>query len=213
MAHITKDSALTYAYRNGIDIHTNTAASIYGIKPEDVTRDQRRHAKTVNFGIIYGQTKYGLAKEIGVTSDEAGEFIERYFETYSGVRKYMNEITEKVLKDGYVETIFGRIRDVSAEINSSNAMVREFAKRAAANFPMQGSASDIMKLAMIRFYNELNKRHLKSKLIIQVHDEMVVETVREELEEVKELLKSSMELDQFLSVPLVVNIKEGESWS
>ena len=172
----------------------------------------RGRAKTVNFGIIYGQTRYGLAKAVGITNEEAEAFINRYFATYPGVKLYMNAMIERVMIDGYAETIFGRKRFFQNEINSSNAMVREFAKRAAINFPMQGSASDLMKLAMIRFHTSLRDNNLKSRLIMQVHDEMVVEVVREELDIVKKLVRDAMELDQPLAVPLVVNIKEGATW-
>jgi DNA polymerase-1 len=178
----------------------------------EVTKDMRRKAKAVNFGIVYGQSKYGLAKNLGITNSEAQEFIDKYFEHYPGVKKYMEEKKQFVAENGYVETIFGRKRYFQNEINSSNAMVREFAKRAAINFPMQGSAADLMKLAMIKFYNALKENNLKSKMIMQVHDEIVVEVVDGELDIVKKLVQESMELGQPLTVPLLVNIEVGEHW-
>lgn len=212
LAHISDDKNLQQAFIFDKDVHAITASNIFEVPLSQVTKQMRALAKTVNFGIIYGQTRYGLGKAIGITPDKAEEFINRYFATYSGIKLYMNAMIERVMIDGYAETIFGRRRFFQNEISSSNAMVREFAKRAAINFPMQGSASDLMKLAMIRFRNSLLENNLKSKLIMQVHDEMVVEAERDELEIVKKLLREAMELDQPLSVPLVVNIKEGSSW-
>lgn len=212
LAHITQDKNLTEAFKNDIDVHTLTASKIYEVSPENVTKQMRSRAKAVNFGIVYGQTGYGLAKALGITNEEAFEFIDKYFMTYPDVKKYMNEITHKVMVDGFTETIWGRRRYFRDEINSSNAMVREFAKRAAINFPMQGSAADLMKLAMIRFYNNLTQNNLKSKLIIQVHDEMVVETYNDEIELVEQLLKQSMEFENLLSVPLKVDLSSGATW-
>lgn len=212
LAHISDDKNLQQAFIFDKDVHAITASNIFEVPLSQVTKQMRARAKTVNFGIIYGQTRYGLGKAIGITPEEAEEFINRYFATYSGIKLYMNAMIERVMIDGYAETIFGRRRFFQNEISSSNAMVREFAKRAAINFPMQGSASDLMKLAMIRFRNSLLENNLKSKLIMQVHDEMVVEVEREELDIVKKLVREAMELDQPLSVPLIVNIKEGPTW-
>ena len=212
LAHISDDKNLQQAFIFDKDVHAITASNIFEVPLSQVTKQMRARAKTVNFGIIYGQTRYGLGKAIGITPEEAEEFINRYFATYSGIKLYMNAMIERVMIDGYAETIFGRRRFFQNEISSSNAMVREFAKRAAINFPMQGSASDLMKLAMIRFRNSLLENNLKSKLIMQVHDEMVVEVEREELDIVKKLVREAMELDQPLSVPLIVNIKEGSTW-
>jgi len=212
LAHISDDKNLQQAFIFDRDVHAITASNIFEVPLSQVTKQMRALAKTVNFGIIYGQTRYGLAKAIGITPDKAEEFINRYFATYSGIKLYMNAMIERVMIDGYAETIFGRKRFFQNEITSSNAMVREFAKRAAINFPMQGSASDLMKIAMIRFYDDLKKNNLKSKLIMQVHDEMVVEVARDELDIVKKLVREAMELDQPLSVPLIVNIKEGATW-
>lgn len=212
LAHISGDANLQQAFIFDKDVHAITASNIFEVPLSQVSKQMRGRAKTVNFGIIYGQTRYGLAKAVGITNEEAEAFINRYFATYPGVKLYMNAMIERVMIDGYAETIFGRKRFFQNEINSSNAMVREFAKRAAINFPMQGSASDLMKLAMIRFHTSLRDNNLKSRLIMQVHDEMVVEVVREELDIVKKLVRDAMELDQPLAVPLVVNIKEGATW-
>lgn len=212
LAHISDDKNLQQAFIFDKDVHAITAANIFEVPLSQVTKQMRARAKTVNFGIIYGQTRYGLAKSVGISTDEAEAFINRYFATYPGVKLYMNAMIERVMIDGYAETIFGRKRFFQNEITSSNAMVREFAKRAAINFPMQGSASDLMKLAMLRFYNSLIENKLKSRLIMQVHDEMVVEAEKDELDIVKKLVRESMELDQPLSVPLIVNINEGATW-
>ena len=212
LAHVSGDSALRQAFVSDLDVHTMTAANIFQVSPEDVTKQMRSRAKSVNFGIIYGQTRFGLAKALGISNEEAGDFIARYFLMFPAVKTYMDSIVEQVMTNGYAETIFGRKRYFQNEISSSNAMIREFAKRAAINYPMQGSAADLMKLAMIRFSKALKDNRLKSRLILQVHDEMVVETERDELHIVKNLLRDSMELEQPLSVPLVVNIEEGASW-
>ena len=200
------------AFINGIDVHTLTASKVFEVPVENVTKEMRRKAKAVNFGIVYGQSKYGLAKSIGITNSEAEEFINKYFATYPRIKAYMDGTIFEVQKRGYVETIFGRKRYLDVELSSSNAMIREFAKRAAINQPIQGSAADLMKIAMIEFSKKLKQNKLKSKPVIQVHDELVVEVYKPELEIVKSLIKEAMELNQPLSVPLVVDIYSGESW-
>ena len=212
LAHITQDKNLMEAFNTGVDVHTLTASKVFGVPVENVTKDMRYKSKAVNFGIVYGQSKYGLAKALGITNAEAEEFIEKYFATYPRVKAYMEGTVLEVQKKGYVETIFGRKRYLETELSSSNAMIREFAKRAAINQPMQGTAADLMKIAMIEFSKKLKENNLKSKMIIQVHDEIVVEVFKPELERVKELVKQSMELNQPLSVPLVVDIYAGETW-
>ena len=168
--------------------------------------------KAVNFGIIYGQSKYGLAKALGISNNEAEQFIEKYFATYPRIKAYMEATVKQAELDGFVETVFGRKRYLKAELDSPNAMIREFAKRAAINQPMQGTAADLIKIAMIDFSKKLKENNLKSKLILQVHDELVVETLKEELDAVKMLVKESMELNQPLRVPLVVDISTGDTW-
>ena len=212
LAHITEDKHLMEAFNSGVDVHTLTASKVFDVPVEQVTKEMRYKSKAVNFGIIYGQTKYGLAKAIGISNAEAGEFIEKYFATYPRVKAYMEGIVREAEKNGYVETIFGRKRYLETELSSSNAMIREFAKRAAINQPMQGTAADLMKIAMIDFAKKLKENKLKSKMIMQVHDELVVEVFKLELEDVKKLVKEAMELNQPLSVPLVVDINVGETW-
>lgn len=212
LAHVSEDEHLIEAFNSGIDVHTLTASKVFEVPIEEVTKEMRYKAKAVNFGIVYGQSKYGLAKALKITPAEAGNFINKYFETYPKINEYMSKMVELVEKQGYVETIFGRRRYLDNEINSPNAMIREFAKRAAINHPMQGSASDLIKLAMIDFSKRLKDNNLKSKLIIQVHDELVIETAKDELEQVKSLVLESMELEQPLRVPLLIDVNVGESW-
>lgn len=212
LAHISQDKNLMEAFNSGIDVHTLTASKVFDVPVESVTKDMRYRAKAVNFGIIYGQSKYGLAKALSISNAEAEDFINKYFATYPRVKAYMEGTIIEVQEKGYVETIFGRRRYLQTELMSSNAMIREFAKRAAINQPMQGSAADLMKIAMIDFSKKLKENNLKSKMIIQVHDELVVEVYKPELELVKKLVKESMELNQPLSVPLVIDINAGESW-
>lgn len=212
LAHISQDKHLMEAFNNGIDVHTLTASKVFDVSIENVTKDMRYKAKAVNFGIIYGQSKYGLAKALGISNAEAEDFINKYFATYPRVKAYMEGTVREVEEKGFVETIFGRKRYLEAELSSSNAMIREFGKRAAINQPMQGTAADLMKMAMIEFAKNLKENNLKSKMIMQVHDELVVEVYKPELEQVKEFVKEAMELGQPLSVPLVVDINAGESW-
>ena len=212
LAHVSGDVNLINAFNSGIDVHTLTASKVFDVPVEEVTKEMRYKAKAVNFGIVYGQTKYGLAKALKISADEAQSFIDKYFMTYPRIMSYMNEMVEEVEEKGYVSTIFGRRRNLESEINSPNGMIREFAKRAAINHPMQGSSADLIKLAMIDFANALKNNNLKSRLIMQVHDELVVEVLKGELETVKELILKSMELNQPLKVKLLVDINVGESW-
>ena len=212
LAHVSEDEHLIHAFTSGEDVHTMTASKVFGVKPEEVTKEMRRRAKAVNFGIVYGQSKYGLAKSIGITNAEAQEFIDKYFETYPRVKEYMNKEVEFVNAHGYVETIFGRKRYLAAELMSPNYQIREFAQRAAINQPLQGTAADLIKMAMIDVQKELETKNLKTKMIMQVHDELVFEVPKEELETVKELVLRCMELNQPLKVPLDVDINCGSSW-
>ena len=212
LAHVSGDENLINAFKSGVDVHTLTASKVFEVPIEEVTREMRYKSKAVNFGIVYGQSKYGLAKALKISADEAQSFIDKYFETYPKIQLYMQAMVELVEKQEFVETIFGRKRYLANEISSPNGMIREFAKRAAINHPMQGSASDLIKIAMIDFYKKLKDNNLKSKLILQVHDELVVEVEKSELETVKALILESMELKQPLKVPLLVDINTGESW-
>lgn len=212
LAHITQDKHLLEAFNSGVDVHTLTASKVFDVPVEAVTKEMRYKSKAVNFGIIYGQSKYGLAKSLGISNADAETFIEKYFATYPRVKAYMEGTVLEAEEKGFVETIFGRKRYLATELSSSNGMIREFAKRAAINQPIQGTAADLMKIAMIDFSKKLKENNLKSKMIMQVHDELVVEVVKSELDVVTNLVKEAMELNQPLSVPLVVDVNVGESW-
>ncbi len=212
LAHISGDKHLQEAFNSGVDVHTLTASKVFEVPVEQVTKEMRYKAKAVNFGIVYGQSKYGLAKAIGISNAEAEDFINKYFATYPRVKAYMEGTIAEVEKKGFVETVYGRKRYLENELSNSNAMIREFAKRAAINQPIQGTAADLMKIAMINFSQKLKEHNLKSKMIIQVHDELVVEVYKPELDMVKSLIKEAMELSQPLSVPLVIDIYSGDSW-
>ena len=212
LAHISKDKHLLEAFKSGIDVHTLTASKVFDVPIEEVTKEMRYKAKAVNFGIIYGQSKYGLAKALNISNQEAETFINKYFATYPKIKAYMEATVKQAEIDGFVETIFGRKRYLKDELDSSNAMIREFAKRAAINQPMQGTAADLIKLAMIDFSKKLKENNLNSKMIMQVHDELVVEVDKKELDTVKALIRDSMELNQPLEVPLVVDISTGDTW-
>ena len=168
-------------------------------------------AKAVNFGIVYGISEFGLAEQIDIKRNEAKKYIDQYLEKYSGIKNFMNDIVEVAKEKGYVETSYNRRRYIP-ELKSNNFMVRKFGERAAMNTPIQGTAADIMKIAMIKVYKELKTRNLKSRIVLQIHDELLIETLLEEKEEVKALLKECMESAVKLSVPLLVDVEEGESW-
>ena len=212
LAHVSGDEHLIEAFNSDVDVHTLTASKVFGVSIDEVTKDMRRKAKAVNFGIVYGQSKYGLAKALNISNSQAGDFIDKYFESYPKIKQYMNDKIEYAHENGYVETLLGRRRYLSAELASSNFQIREFAQRAAINQPLQGTAADLIKQAMIEIDKQLTLKGLKAKMIIQVHDELVFELPKEELEELKELVVKGMELSQPLKVPLVVDVNYGESW-
>ncbi len=212
LAHISRDDNLIEAFCNDEDVHSATASKVFDVPIEQVTKDMRKKAKAVNFGIVYGQSKYGLASSLGITPYEAQDFIDRYFTTYPGVKKYMENTVKFAYAHGYVETLYGRKRYLSSGLLSTNQKIQEAAQRAAINAPIQGTAADIIKFAMIRLQNDFTKNNIKSKIIIQVHDELVIETVNTEIEEVKILIKKAMELDQPFLVPLKIDIFSGKSW-
>ncbi len=212
LAHVSGDKHLIEAFNSGEDIHTMTASKVFGVGVNQVTKEMRRKAKAVNFGIVYGQSKYGLAKNLGISNKEAQDFIDKYFETYPGVKDYMTREVDFVNAHGYVETIMGRKRYLATELMSPNYSIREFALRAAINQPLQGTAADLIKMAMIEVENQLESRNLKAKMIMQVHDELVFELPKNELEDLKELVLKAMELNQPLKVPLEVDINYGTSW-
>ena len=212
LAHVSGDEHLIHAFTSGEDVHTMTAAKVFGVGINDVTKDMRRKAKAVNFGIVYGQSKYGLAKSLGISNDEAQDFIDKYFATYPKVRDYMINEVSFVNEHGYVKTIFGRKRYLATELASPNYQIREFAQRAAINQPLQGTAADLIKMAMIETDRLLKEGGFKTKMIMQVHDELIFEVPKEELEGIKELVLKAMELGQPLKVPLDVDINYGSSW-
>ncbi len=212
LAHVSGDENLIAAFKSGVDVHKITASKVFDVSLEEVTREMRYKAKAVNFGIVYGQSKYGLAKALNISVSDAENFINKYFATYPKVKEYMDEMVEKVGKQGYVETIFGRKRYLINELNSSNGLVRDFARRAAINHPMQGTAADLIKLAMVDLDKKMSENNLKSKLIIQVHDELVLEVYNDELDVVQEFVRNAMEFNQMLAVPLLVDISVGETW-
>lgn len=212
LAHVSGDEHLINAFNSDIDVHTLTASKVFGVDVENVTKDMRRKAKAVNFGIIYGQSRYGLAKALNISNTQAQEFIDKYFESYPKIKQYMQDKIDFANKNGYVETLLGRKRFLLAELQSSNYQIREFAQRAAINQPLQGTAADLIKQAMIEVDKQITAKGLKSKMIMQVHDELVFELPKEELEELKQLVVSAMELSQPLKVPLVVDVNYGESW-
>ena len=211
LAHMSEDSHMIEAFKNGEDIHKQAASKVLHKPIEEVTKEERSNAKAVNFGIVYGISDFGLGEQLGIGRKEAKAYIEQYLEEYSGIKKYMGDVVEKAQQKGYAETQFGRKRYIQ-ELKSNNYMVREFGKRAAMNTPIQGTAADIMKIAMIKVYNEIKKRKLKSKIVLQVHDEMMIEAPIEEKEQIKEILKQSMETAVTLKVPLIADISEASNW-
>ncbi|HHK5604770.1 TPA: DNA polymerase I [Neisseria polysaccharea] len=213
MAHLSGDKTLIAAFQNGEDVHRRTAAEVFGIAPENISSEQRRYAKTINFGLIYGMGQYGLAKSLGIDNISAKNFIDRYFARYPGVAEYMQRTKEQAAAQGFVETLFGR-RLYLPDIHNKNANARAGAERAAINAPMQGTASDLIKRAMIDVSRWLVSDDLKSKLIMQVHDELVLEVVEAELDLVKEKLPQIMaKVDEgMLKVPLVAEVGVGENW-
>jgi DNA polymerase-1 len=211
MAHISQDAGLLNAFAAGEDIHRATASEVFGIPLEMVSGEQRRYAKIINFGLIYGMSEFGLASQLGIDRTAARAYMERYFARYPGVANYMRDTREMARKTGRVETVFGR-RLWLAEINSSNGMRRQAAERAAINAPMQGTAADIIKLAMIAVHGWLVREKLRSKLIMQVHDELVLEVPNDELEMVKSRLPKLMGDIVKLDVPLLVEVGVGPNW-
>lgn len=212
LAHVANDEHLIEAFNNDIDVHSLTASKVFEVPIEEVTKDMRRKAKAVNFGIVYGQSKYGLAKSLNISNDQAGQFIDKYFESYPKIKQYMIEKVDYVHEYGYVETLYGRKRYLGAELSSANYQIREFAERAAINQPLQGTAADLIKMAMIKIDEELTKKNLKSKMVMQVHDELVFEAAKDEIEELKSIVKNGMEMGQPFKVPLEVDINCGASW-
>ncbi len=211
LAHIANDEKLIEAFREDHDIHTETAMSVFHVEADEVTSNMRRHAKAVNFGIVYGISDYGLSQSLNITRKEAGKFIERYLESYPGVKTYMEEIVADAKQQGYVSTLLHRRRYLP-DITSRNFNLRSFAERTAMNTPIQGSAADIIKKAMIEMANRLEAEGLKAKLLLQVHDELIFEAPKDEIEKLKEIVPDVMENAVELSVPLKVDYSYGDTW-
>lgn len=211
LAHISKDKNMIEAFCNNEDIHAQAASKVFNIPLEEVTKEERTKAKAVNFGIVYGISEFGLGEQLGVSRKKAKEYIEQYLDKYSGIKEFMTNIVEETKEKGYVETLYHRRRYVP-ELKSNNYMVRQFGGRVAMNTPIQGTAADIMKIAMINVYNKLKENNLKSKLIVQVHDEILVETLESEKEQVKQIVKEEMENVIKLKVPLLAEVEEGYNW-
>jgi len=211
LAHFSKDPLLVEAYRRGDDIHTLTASQVFGVPPLMVTPDHRRQAKVVNFGIVYGLSAFGLSQNLGIEPSEAKQFINAYFERYSGVRVFIDRILDEARREGKVKTLFGRVRPIP-DINSKNANLRGFAERTAVNTPLQGTAADLIKIAMIRIDAALRERRLKSRMTLQVHDELVFEVPESEIETMRTLVREQMERVHPLTVPLLVEIGVGTNW-
>ena len=212
LAHISGDATMIEAFKSGEDIHAVTASQVFNVPLSEVTRLMRSRAKAVNFGIVYGISAFSLAQDIGVFQNEAKAYMENYFAKYHGVREYMNRIKEQAKRDGYVETLFGRRRTLP-ELKSSNFNMRSFGERVALNMPIQGTAADIIKLAMVRVAKRIDAERLEARLLLQVHDELIVECPESEAETVKALLKDEMEHVVDYSVPLLVDAKIGRSWA
>ncbi len=211
LAHMSQDEIMIRAFQEHDDIHKICASQVFGVPLEEVTKEMRSHAKAVNFGIVYGISDFGLAEQLGIKRKEAKQYIDSYLEKYHGIGEFMEQEIEKAREKGYVETIFHRRRYIP-EINSTNYMVRKFGDRAAMNAPVQGTAADIMKLAMIQVNREFKKRNLQSKMVLQIHDELIIEALESEKEEVSQVLRECMENAVELSVKLEVDLQEGKTW-
>ena len=211
LAHMSEDAHMIEAFEKGEDIHKQAASKVLHKPIEEVTKEERSSAKAVNFGIVYGISEFGLGEQLGISRKKAKEYIDQYLEKYSGIKKFMQDIVEQTKEKGYVETLYHRKRYVP-ELKSNNYMVRQFGSRVAMNTPIQGTAADIMKIAMINVYNKLKEEGLKSKIVVQVHDELLIETVKDEKEEVEKILKQEMENVIKLKVPLVAELSSGMSW-
>ena len=211
LAHISEDKHMIQAFKDNEDIHKQAASKVFKTPIEEVTKEQRSNAKAVNFGIVYGISDFGLGEQLGISRKQAKQYIDEYLTEYIGIKDFMNNITEVAKEKGYVETLFHRRRYIP-ELKSNNYMVRQFGMRAAMNTPIQGTAADIMKIAMINVFKQLNKRRLKSKIVLQVHDEMMIEAPIEEVDEVKSIIKKEMENAVVLNVPLIAEVSEANNW-
>ena len=211
LAHLSGDERLIQAYRDAEDIHRITASQVFHIPFDEVTPLQRRNAKAVNYGIVYGISSFGLSQDLSISRKEASEYIEKYFETYPGIKNFLDGLVEHAKENGYVTTLYGRRRPMP-ELKSSNFMQRSFGERVAMNAPIQGTAADIIKIAMIRVSERLKREQLKSRLILQIHDELLIEAEKEEVEQVKTILREEMQGAAELSVRLEVDMHTGNNW-
>jgi len=211
LAHFSEDPLLTEAFRRGDDIHALTASQVFGVPPMLIDAEHRRRAKAVNFGIVYGLSPFGLAQQLGIEQKEAKKFIDAYFEKYAGVRRYIDRVLEETRREQKVRTLFGRVRPIP-DINSKNANMRGFAERTAVNTPLQGTAADLIKVAMIRIDAELSARKMKSRMLLQVHDELLFEAPKAEVGALRELVREKMEGVHELRVPLLVEMGVGPNW-
>jgi DNA polymerase I len=214
LAHLSGDKTLTEAFLADKDVHRTTAAIVFGIPEEAVTPDMRRVAKTVNFGIIYGLSAFGLSQQIDLNVTDSKKFIDIYNQTYPGIKQYLDQTPDQARDSGYVQTLFGR-RRYMPELKASNHIVRQEAERAAINMPVQGTAADIVKIAMRRVYNEMRRQNLRAKMLLQVHDELVFEVPKSEVPILAKLVKQNMESvakDVALAVPLKADLKTGSNW-
>ena len=211
LAHMANETHMIQAFQEDVDIHNKTATLIFHCQSDEVDSGMRRIAKTVNFGIVYGQTAFGLSTQLKISRKEATEFMDSYFASYPNIHQFMNTLIEQCKENGYVETLFHRRRMIP-EINDKNFMTREFGKRAAMNAPIQGSAADLIKIAMIRVNEAMKKANVKSKMLLQIHDELIFEVPEEELDQMKALVKEAMENAMELRVPLKASIQAGKTW-
>ena len=211
LAHMANEEQMIDAFNHGIDIHTKTAMQIFDVEHDDVTSDMRRSAKTVNFGIVYGQSDFGLSEQLGITRKEAHNFIEKYFASYPKIKTFMDDTIEYCKEHGYVKTLYQRRRYIK-EINDKNYMMREFGKRAAMNAPIQGSAADLIKMAMISIYETMQKENVKSRMILQIHDELIFDVCNEEIEQMSRIVEEGMQNVVKLQVPLIASACLGKTW-
>jgi DNA polymerase-1 len=211
MAHLSGDQGLLDAFRDGLDIHQATAAEVFSTPLEQVTGEQRRSAKAINFGLIYGMSAFGLARQLSVGRNQAQDYIDLYFERYPGVARYMDRIREQAREQGYVETLFGR-RLHLPDIRAANGQIRQAAERTAINAPMQGTAADIIKIAMIGLHRQIAEGELAATMIMQVHDELVFEVPEAELDGAAETIRRTMEGAAQLDVPLLIGLGVGDNW-
>ena len=211
LAHMSQDAMLIEAFRENRDIHRTTASQVFHVPFDEVTDLQRRNAKAVNFGIVYGISAFGLAQDLNIGRKEAQDYIDSYFATYPNIKRFLDDTVEHAKKNGYIRTMFGRIRPIP-ELSSGNFMQRQFGERVAMNSPIQGTAADIIKIAMIRVHDRLLQEGMCSRLILQVHDELLIETAKDEKEEVIAILEEEMQKAADLDVALVVSTEFGDNW-